>query len=105
VRKIAAKHAGMTPAVVLLRWSLQVTACIDLWHLNAVSSPSDPVELQHGVAVIPRTSNLERIVANAPESVLGHKEWHLDTADMAALDSLGYEGNSRRFCWDSSKVI
>jgi len=72
VTAVARKHAK-TSAQVLLRWALQ-----------------------HGIAVIPKSSRPERISENA-----GVFDFALDAEDLAQLDRLdeGY-----RTCWDPSRV-
>jgi diketogulonate reductase-like aldo/keto reductase len=72
VTAVARKHAK-TSAQVLLRWALQ-----------------------HGIAVIPKSSRPERISENA-----GVFDFALDAEDLARLDRLdeGY-----RTCWDPRRV-
>ena len=72
VAAVARKHAKSS-AQVLLRWALQ-----------------------HGIAVIPKSSRPERISENA-----GVFDFALDAEDLAQLDRLdeGY-----RTCWDPSRV-
>lgn len=68
VTRVAA-HYGRTPAQVLIRWSLQ-----------------------HGLVVLPKSTQPERIRANAAVY-----DFALSDADMALLDGL-HEG--LRTCWD-----
>uniref|UniRef100_A0A7S4V201 NADP-dependent oxidoreductase domain-containing protein n=2 Tax=Alexandrium monilatum TaxID=311494 RepID=A0A7S4V201_9DINO len=74
--RAAALELGRTPAQVVLRWGLQ-----------------------RGFAVVPRSSNRERIAENA--SVF---DFSLPPTDMAALDALRAESCAQKFCWDPSTV-
>ena len=61
-----AEKAGRTPAQVIIRW-----------------------HLQHGIVVIPKSRNADRIRSNADVG-----SFELSSADMAALDALGGQADS-----------
>ena len=61
-----AEKAGRTPAQVIIRW-----------------------HLQHGIVVIPKSRNADRIRSNADVG-----SFELSSADMAALDALGGQAES-----------
>jgi diketogulonate reductase-like aldo/keto reductase len=61
-----AEKAGRTPAQVIIRW-----------------------HLQHGIVVIPKSRNAERIRSNADVG-----SFELSSDDMAALDALGGQADS-----------
>ncbi len=73
VLQSVAKSSGKTVAQVLIRWCLQ-----------------------HGLAVIPKTSRKERLVEN-----LAVFDFHLGEAEMARLDALN---DGFRTCWDPTKT-
>ncbi|XP_032241146.1 glyoxal reductase isoform X2 [Nematostella vectensis] len=73
VLQVACQH-NVTPAQVLLKWALQ-----------------------HGVGVIPKSTNPKNITTNIDLSDL-----QLSAEDMALLDNLN---SDLHFCWDPSRVL
>lgn len=78
VAAAAAAH-GKSPQQVVLKWALQ-----------------------HGWAVIPKSTQPERIVANAVAADAG---WALSEAEVAALDGLEEAVGTVRTCWDPTTVL
>ncbi|KAF9566627.1 hypothetical protein EC968_003676 [Mortierella alpina] len=55
--------------------------------------------LQHGVVVIPKSTQPERIRNN-----LDLFSFEIDVDDMNALDAYSVEGQRTRYCWDPTEV-
>lgn len=55
--------------------------------------------IQNGCAVIPKSSQPERIAEFAPAQLLDG--WQLSEADMAALAGLE---DGHKYCWDASSI-
>ena len=56
--------------------------------------------MQHGYAVIPRSSNPDRIEDNARALLL----CDLNEIEMAAIDSISVHDGEKKFCWDPSPI-
>jgi len=72
---------------------------------HGVSAPQVALRwaVQHGWAVVPKSTHAARIVANGPASVL-HGGWALTEAEMSAIDALGASAPALRTCWDPLTV-
>jgi diketogulonate reductase-like aldo/keto reductase len=56
--------------------------------------------MQHGYAVIPRSSNPDRIIDNARTLLM----CDLSDTEMAAIDSISIQDGEKKFCWDPSAI-
>ena len=90
VTAISAAHGNCGEAAVLLRWAVQ-----------------------KGLSVIPRSTDPQRIRANAStvhggggssSQGGGAQRLELSADEMAALDRLGQGSDAKRYCWDPSGI-
>ena len=92
VTAISAAHGNCGEAAVLLRWAVQ-----------------------KGLSVIPRSTDPQRIRANASTvhgggdsssqgGGSGGRWLELSADEMAALDRLGQGSDAKRYCWDPSGI-
>lgn len=60
--------------------------------------------LEHGYGVIPRSSNVERIIDNYKAACADHGNIDIEITNMLILDNM-YITSHKKYCWDPETVI